>query len=114
MTSPYDALKAAPVGARVRFDDERMPYTIQARNERYVILTKPFAARNTVIYTIVDFVLFARGPDDRIFSGGYETREECEDRLQDMMRDFDPVKVSCRRGVRLRVRDVRPAKDIRK
>lgn len=111
MNSPYDALKAAPVGARVRFDEERMPYTIQARNARYVILTKPFAPRKTVIYTIVDFLRDERGPDDRIFSGGYETREECEDRLQDMTRDFDAVELSRRRSIRLRVRDVRPAKE---
>jgi len=82
--SEKEVLAALTVGSRVWFSEERMPYTVQARNERFIVCTKPFAARKTVIYSIMDLERMVRGPDNMIFGAGYETREQCSERLQDL------------------------------
>lgn len=69
------------VDDRVWFSEERLPYTVQAVSEdgRWAACTKPFAARRTVLYTLVDTVSELRGVDDSIGNSlGYESREECE------------------------------------
>jgi hypothetical protein len=99
-------IDSAPVGTRIRFEGDRMPYTVQARDERFLICTRPFAPQRTVLYTVVDLEQGVRGPDDRIFGQGYETRAECRDRLHDLRRGN--AAVSRRRGVPLRVAEVLP------
>jgi hypothetical protein len=69
-------------GDRVWFAEEARPYTAQAVSGggRYVALTKPFAARRTVLYTVVDTVRGLRGVDDSLGNSlGYETPQECQD-----------------------------------
>jgi hypothetical protein len=68
------------VGDRVRFAEERGPYTVKAlaANGRYAICTKPFNPQRTVLYTIVDSQRQVRGTDN--WHGlGYETAEEIAD-----------------------------------
>lgn len=77
-----DALRSAPVGARVRFAEEKLAYTIQARSSRHLVCTKPFNPKRTVIYTIVDLEQMVRGTENLIFSAGFETREQCEEAVQ--------------------------------
>lgn len=74
------ALPVLAVGDRVWFVEERLPYTVQAVSPdgRWAALTKPFAARRTVLYTVLDRDRMVRGRDDRLFGLGYETREACE------------------------------------
>lgn len=75
-------------GDRVWFVDETRPYTVQAVSPsgRYVALTKPFAARKTVLYTVADLEHCCRGVDNSIGNSlGYETGVEC----QAAMRLFD-------------------------
>ncbi len=57
----------AEVAAKVRLNGERQRYTVQARNDRYVILTKPFNAQRTYLYTIADLEWNVRGPCNLIF-----------------------------------------------
>jgi len=61
---------------------EKKPYKVQARNDRYIICTKPFNLKHTVIYFIIDLLRKVRGTDNLIFSRGYETKEECEENLK--------------------------------
>jgi hypothetical protein len=96
-------LRTARVGARVAFAEEKMAYTIQARSERYLICTKPFNARRTVLYTIVDLVGKIRGPDNLLFSNGYETREDCEKRLAELIDPETCVEISHRRRIPLKL-----------
>ena len=70
------------VGQKIKFKACKQRFTIQARNERFLICTKPFNARKTVIYTFVDLVREMRGRDDMVFTFGYETKEQCEENLQ--------------------------------
>jgi hypothetical protein len=47
--------------ARLKFDGERMSYTVQAGNDRYLVCTKPFNLKKTYYYTIVDVQEMRRG-----------------------------------------------------
>jgi len=62
-----EAAGGADVGAKIKLGEERNRYTIQARNDRFVILTKPFNAQKTYLYTIVDLARGVRGPCNLIF-----------------------------------------------
>ena len=65
MTKCIEAL--APVGTKVKFESERCRYTIQAANDRFAILTKPFNAQKTYLYTIADLERGWRGGCNLIF-----------------------------------------------
>lgn len=73
---------ALPKGARVKFVSEKQAYTVRASDgERFAVLTKPFNARRTVLYTIVDRVERIRGRENLIFCMGFETDEKCFEAL---------------------------------
>lgn len=77
---PETDVAALAVDDRIWFTDEARPYTIQAitPDGRWVIATKPFAARHTVLYTVIDRANGVRGRDN--YGGlGYETRGECQE-----------------------------------
>lgn len=69
------------VGDRVKFAEEKQAYTVQARDARYLVCSKPFNPRRTVLYTIIDLEEEVRGPENLIFGMGAETREQCEEML---------------------------------
>ena len=94
------------VGSKIKFAGERLRYTVQARSDRYVICTKPFNPRKTVLYSIIDFERNVRGRDNLIFGMGYETRQQCEDNLAQMTREDCPVEVSRRNFVELEIESV--------
>lgn len=102
-------ITAVSVGDRVWFEEERNPYTVQARNERFIVCTKPFAARKTVMYCIVDLAANIRGTDGFVFSGGYETREDCQQSLADFTEAEGGV--SRRNRTTLNVRKTEKAKE---
>jgi hypothetical protein len=54
-------------GSKIKFEDERQRYTVMAQDERFAILVKPFNARRTYLYTIVDLARGVRGRCNRIF-----------------------------------------------
>lgn len=87
------------VGDKVYIPTDKRPYTVKARDERYIICTKPFNARHTVLYFIIDLVDKWRAPDNMIFCHGYETDEECAERLKELQ--DGTIKLSCRRGIPL-------------
>lgn len=87
------------VGDKVYVPNEKRPYTVRARDDRYIICTKPFNPKHTVLYFIIDLVDNWRGPDDRLFCFGYETDEECAERLAELQRG--EIEVSLRRGIPL-------------
>lgn len=78
-------LQKLKIGDKIKFSTEKQRYTIQARNERYIICTKPFNAKKTVLYTIIDMERYCRGEDSLIFHRGYETQEECQENLQHLI-----------------------------
>ena len=79
---------------------EVRPYTVRCRDDRFIICTKPFNLKKTVMYFIIDTVEGIRGPDDRVFCFGYETQEQCEERLKELQTGL--IEVSKRRSVSAR------------
>lgn len=69
------------VGDKVWFQGERQGYTVRARNDRYVICTKPFNARRTVLYSVIDCELGVRGTDN-CYGIGYETQEQIDEAMR--------------------------------
>lgn len=70
------------VGAKIKFSSEKKPYTIRACDERFVICTKPFNPKRTVLYTIVDLKEQVRGTENLIFCMGFEDDEDCNEALK--------------------------------
>lgn len=59
-------------GTKVRMDGEKQRYTVRASDDRFVIMTKPFNARKTYLYTIADLKRGVRGPCNLIFGSIYD------------------------------------------
>lgn len=91
------------VGERVKFAEERRPYVVRAvsGDGRFVICTKPFNLQHTVLYSIIDFELCVRGPDDHIFCFGYESEEDVAKNMGWL--EAGEMRVSRRRQLPLRI-----------
>lgn len=87
------------VGDKVYVPNEKKPYRVRARDDRYIICTKPFNPKHTVLYFIVDLIGKRRAPDDRVFCFGYETDEDCQARLKELQNG--KINLSWRRGIPL-------------
>lgn len=87
------------VGDKVYIPDQKRPYKIRARDERYIICTKPYNPQKTVLYFIIDLVDRWRAPDDRLFCMGYKTDEDCKERLEELQ--TGKINLSVRRGIPL-------------
>ena len=87
------------VGNKIKFKEEKQRYTVQACDDRFVICTKPFNPKKTVLYTIIDFERNERGTDNLVFSHGYETKKDCKKNLK-MLQKKD-MEVSYRNYIKL-------------
>lgn len=73
-----------------------------------MILTSPFNLKKTVQYTIIDNRRGVRGPDDRIFSNGYESDEDINARLSDLVAGSISVSKKTSKFVELDIVTVKP------
>lgn len=89
------------IGDKVWFPCERRPYKVRACNERFVICTKPFNPKRTVLYTIIDLELNIRGTENLIFCMGFESDEDCAEALQRLV--SGESEVSHRNRVKLQI-----------
>lgn len=87
----------ANVGDKIYVPGERNGYIVRARDDRYIICTKKIA-RNT-FYFIIDLTSKRRAPDDCVFGFGYETDEQCNERLKELQNG--EIHLSLRRGIPL-------------
>lgn len=55
-------------GSKIKFKEEKAPYTVRAISNNYAILTKPYNPKRTVIYTIIDFNKNIRGTNNYVFN----------------------------------------------
>ena len=102
---PKVKMEVIKVGDKIFFTEEKQGYTVQARNDEFIICTKPFNLQKTVIYTILDLKQGLRNRDNKIFCAGYETRELCEDRLSEL--EDDELHISKRRPMKINIEEVR-------
>lgn len=74
------------VGDKIRFAEEKKPYTIRACDDRFLVCTKPYNFRpKTMLYTIVDLVEGIRGTDGySIGCYDYYKTEDCEAILKEL------------------------------
>lgn len=86
-------------GDKVYVPTEKRPYKVRCRDERFIICTKPYNPKHTVIYFIIDLVERRRGPDNQVFCFGYETDEDCHERLKELQ--DGKINVSWRHGIPL-------------
>ena len=86
-------------GDPVYIRNEVRPYRVKCRDERFIICTKPFNPQRTVMYFIADLERWERGTDNMIFCSGYETQEQCEERLKELQTGW--IEVSHRNCVPL-------------
>lgn len=91
--------KDLKVGDPVYINNDVRPYRVKCRYDRFIICTKPYNPQRTVMYFIIDLELGIRGPDNMVFCFGYETQEQCEERLKELQ--SGRIEVSGRRCVRL-------------
>lgn len=74
--------RRTPVGAKLWFKGEKQGYTVRASDCTFAVCTKPFNARKTTLYTIVDWEQGIQGAENLVFGMGAETDQECEEMLQ--------------------------------
>ena len=72
------------VGDRIYIPDHKRPFRVRCRDSRFIICTKPMNVYHTVIYFIIDLKEGVRGPDNMVFCSGYETDEQCQERLAEL------------------------------
>lgn len=92
------------VGDKVYVPNEKRPYRVRCRDDRFIICTKPLNVYHTVLYFIIDLEEQRRGPDNMIFCSGYETDEECRERLKELQ--SSRISVSQRHDVPLDIPDI--------
>ena len=98
MKNRGDDLKVS-IGDKVYIPNQKNPFIVKARDERYIICTKPFNPKKTVLYFIVDLKDKRRAPDNMLFCNGYETNEQCIDRLHELQNG--EIELSWRNGIDL-------------
>lgn len=115
------------VGSTIRFQESKLPFTIQASDDRYLICTRSFNKKedddivkqglemgtyvtkkealedlqNLSIYTIVDLEEEIRGADNYNSWSDYSTREECEEVLNAL--NTNEVEISYRNRLKLNI-----------
>ena len=96
------------VGDKIKFRSEKQRYTVQACDDRFVICTKPFNPKKTVLYTVIDLSRNIRGTENLIFGMGAETKELCEEML--IRLQSGETEVSHRNRIDLDIESIDPIK----
>ena len=97
-------MKKIMVGWKIWFDEERLGYTVIAKGGKFLILTKPFNPKKTVLYTIIDIEKMVRSTEDLIFGMGAETKEQCEQMLARLLSGQSSL--SRRHQIDVNIRDI--------
>lgn len=94
-----DMYRNLRVGDNVFIYEHTRPFKVRCRDDRYIICTKPFNVKHTVLYFIIDLERGVRGPDNMVFCCGYKTDKDCAERLCELQNG--EIEVSYRRCVPL-------------
>ena len=90
------------VGDKIKFVEEKHPYTIRACNDRFLICTKPFNPKHTVLYTIVDLQEGIRGRNWWVFNiYEYKDDADCKQCLDDLI--SGECEISYRHRIKLNI-----------
>jgi hypothetical protein len=83
------------IGDKIKIPNQRNRFTIRAFDKRFIIMTKPFNARKTYLYSIIDLQELLRGPDNLIF-GNYNCYEKEADKCLKQLQNGE-IEISHRR-----------------
>jgi hypothetical protein len=90
------------VGNKIKFTSEKQRYTIKAKSGRYLICTKPFNLRKTVLYTIIDLERLVRGTNNSVFNPyDYSVQKDIDNCLMDLDYCGNGVEVTHRNCIKL-------------
>lgn len=90
------------IGDKIKFQNDKIPYTIKAKADRYLICTRPYNFKSTVFYTIIDLKLLIRGANNLVFNiYDYKEQKDTEQCLKDLA--SGKVEVSSRNCIKLDV-----------
>ena len=80
-----EIIKSIKVGDKLYWQNQKRPFTVKARDERYIICTKPYNFKKTVTYSIIDTVDLICGPNNYVFNPyDYEEQKDIEQSLKDL------------------------------
>lgn len=108
--SPGEAVKFR-VGDLVKFEGDRLFFTVRATSPRYTVLSRQaqFRPKGSLVYTVVDALEGVRGPANTIGQGWpVEDDEDCL-RLIDELENTYTRQVSYRNRLPLRILEIRAA-----
>lgn len=91
-------------GDKVKFLSEKQRYAVRACSDRFAICTKPFNAKKTFLYTIIDFKENIRGADNWYCKHDYTDPYESEAALREL--DSGEIKISSRNRIELDIERV--------
>ena len=94
---PYT--KGFNINDKIKLPDNNRLYTIRARDERFLICTRPIVYGKETEYFIIDLKEKWYGPDNLIFSPEYKTELDCLSRLKDLQEN--KMSVSKKKGSQL-------------
>ena len=85
LTEPSNGIRLIDieVNDKVKFNGDNRWYTVQARNDDFIICNH--VGKNDTYHTIVDVKKGIRGADNLIFHSGYFTQEDCINRLREFV-----------------------------
>jgi len=91
-----DHCKRLNIGDKIKFKSEKQRYTVKAKSDRYIICTKPFNPKKTVLYTIIDLYHGIRGPNDLIFNiYDYSEQKDIDECIKDLEKNELEVSRRC-------------------
>lgn len=94
------------VGDKIKVCREVQRYTVQAFDDRYIVMTKPFNAQKTYLYSIIDREKKWRGPIGLVFGLPFHVDTPAgAQELLELMND-EGFQVSRRRGVDLTEKEI--------
>lgn len=93
------------VGTKIKFKKEKQRYTVQASNVAFAVCNKPFNARNTFLYTIINWRENIRGTENLVFGMGAETKKDCEEMLERLTQG--ETQVSGRNFIKLDIESIK-------
>lgn len=99
-----DYCRQLKVNDKIKFQSEKQRYTIKAKSDNFLICTKPFNPKKTVLYTIIDLDRYVRGRNNMIFNPyDYAVQDDIIACLRDLEADGNLVEVSHRNCIKLDV-----------
>lgn len=83
-----EILKFLELGDRLYFKGEKKGFEIKSRNQRYLICTKPFNPKKTVVYTILDSEELINSTNNYVFNPyDYLSQADIDESLVDLVAD---------------------------